>query len=771
MFKKFFLLTILLTITVFLSACSFSFPWEKKYPVDPINNNINGPSNNNQEENPDQTSNNQDSFSQMKKFNNYEEFKTFLASQDLANNYNSFVKALSSDTRMTMEVADSFGLGSAMPATEQSKEMSLNSDDYSTTNVQVEGVDEADIIKTDGSYIYALVKNDLYIIKSFPANQAEITAKINFTSRPSEFYLDGNRLSVIGADNEVSIMPIPRRRYSAYTFVKTFDISDKARPTEVRTLRFEGSYQTSRLINGKLYLIVNNYLHYFASNDDVRPLLIDGTEVVSTNCADNVRCFVPDIFYFDMPYDSYNLTSINVIDIRGQADVASAQAYLLNSAQTVYVSAGNIYLTYTTYLNMQDLEFLVMENLFTKFLSQDDKALIQRINDTPNDILSSHEKKYKIQAVYERVANSLSEIEREKLETDFESLLAIKIREESSNFERTHIHRFSLKDLAPKHEAAGSVPGHVLNQFSLDEDNEGNLRIATTRQNQSWRFRNVNESSEYLSNSNLYVLSSQLELLGAVENLAPDERIYSVRFIGQRAYLVTFKQVDPLFVIDLTNPRAPRLLGELKVPGYSTYLHPYDANTLIGFGQDTTLDERGNVRTGGIKLSLFDVTNPTQPAELDSFVAGGAGSDSLALYNHKAFLFSKDKNLLMVPVFLRNYEKATATNGNFGGALVFSVDNNRFVLRGQIDHAEGSFNSNIDGWCGYGCYDNSVQRGLYIQDTLYTFSNRYLKANNLNDLSAVKSLELLKESDIVQPKPPIWTEIEPEVIIMPELNR
>ena len=259
----------------------------------------------------------------------------------------------------------------------------------------------------------------------------------------------------------------------------------------------------------------------------------------------------------------------------------------------------------------------------------------------------------------------------------------------------------------------------------------------------TWSRFNLERQESY---NNLYVLDDNLKVIGALENLAEGEKIYSVRFMQNRAYMVTFKQIDPLFVIDLSNPKNPKVLGKLKIPGYSDYLHPYDDTTLIGLGKDTGESEWGGVRVKGLKLSLFDVSDVNDPKEIDVYIMGDSGSDSIALHDHKAFLFSLDKNLLSIPVSIREsagsrgYGKLT-----FSGAAVFNVDKTGFELKGKIDHSDGGRISNQDYWRGYNYYDNTVKRSLYIDDVLYTFSNKYLKMNELDDLNLVKKLELKKE--------------------------
>ena len=288
----------------------------------------------------------------------------------------------------------------------------------------------------------------------------------------------------------------------------------------------------------------------------------------------------------------------------------------------------------------------------------------------------------------------------------------------------------------------GEVTGKVLNQFSMDENN-GYFRIATTK-NRTWsRYDRENRKSY----NNLYVLDENLKQVGSLENLAEDEKIYSVRFMQNRAYMVTYKQIDPLFVIDLSNPKNPTVLGKLKIPGYSDYLHPYDDTTLIGLGKDTGESEWGGSSVKGLKLSLFDVADVKNPKEIDTYIMGDSGSDSIALRDHKAFLFSKEKNLLSIPVSIREQagEKNWQRKLVFSGVAVFNINKKGFKLKGKIDHSDGGISSPSDYWHGYSYYDNTVKRSLYIDDVLYTFSNKYIKVNNINDLEIINKIELKKD--------------------------
>jgi len=216
---------------------------------------------------------------------------------------------------------------------------------------------------------------------------------------------------------------------------------------------------------------------------------------------------------------------------------------------------------------------------------------------------------------------------------------------------------------------------------------------------------------------------------GRKTDLAEGERIYSTRFVGDRLYMVTFRQIDPFFVIDLSNPEKPESLGELKIPGFSRYLHPYDEDHIIGIGRDAT--DMG--RTQGLKISLFDVSAVENPKEVAKFVADEKYAQSTAEYEHKAFLFSKEKNLLVIPAYSYNYREEGET---YNGALVFNINTEEIELRGLIDHS-GSLDSNY-------YYRAGVERSLYIEDMLYTKSPNLIRINALDDLEGVKNIELEK---------------------------
>ena len=231
--------------------------------------------------------------------------------------------------------------------------------------------------------------------------------------------------------------------------------------------------------------------------------------------------------------------------------------------------------------------------------------------------------------------------------------------------------------------------------------------------------------------NNIYVLDLNLNDVGSLEDLALGERIFAARFLGNRAYLVTFRQVDPLFVIDLSNPGDPHVLGQLKIPGFSDYLHPYDESHIIGIGKDVAVEGRAVPR--GVKLSLFDVSDVKNPVEKAQHIISGEGTQSEALQDHKAFLFSKEKNLLVIPILLtKNWEYT------YQGAYVFDLTPKEgFQLKGRITHADG--NDKNPYWY---FSPSSIRRTLYIGGTLYTISSGMVKATDLDSMGEVASLDL-----------------------------
>ena len=566
----------------------------------------------------------------------------------------------------------------AMP--ESSKSENIINEDYSTTNVQVEGVDEADIIKNDGKYLYHLLNNELIISEINPSSSMKVVSKISYDKEfnSQELYIDDDMVIVIGNyykrdDNK------PRYYYGGeqYTKVIIYDAKDKANLKEAKQVEVSGYYNSSRKIDGSLYLVAQKDIGYYMfDNDDyeVMPLYRDTAISQETK---EVSC--EDIVYFpEFECTQYMMTvGINLKDLNAEANIST---YLGNS-ESIYSSKDNMYVTFTSY--------------------ESDSGNIEPLeNDTT-------------------LRKIISPISRSQ---------------------NTSIYRFKLEDGKMNCKATGKVPGAILNQFSMDESN-GYFRIATTK-------GSVTGTGENASRNNMYVLDMDLKQVGAIENVAPGEKIYSVRYMGNRAYMVTFRKVDPLFVIDLSIPEKPEILGKLKIPGYSDYLHPYDENHIIGFGKDAAVvaNEEGSwgwvdedntaAYYQGMKIAMFDVTDPTNPIEMWKEEIGDRGTESELLNNHKALLFSKEKNLLAFPIKVakvkdKNAKAWTYGDTTFVGAYVYELTlENGFQLKAKLTNLDENDWKRLG---NYYCGDKSIDRLIYIGNNLYTVANSGYSAYDMND--------------------------------------
>jgi len=544
--------------------------------------------------------------------------------------------------------------------------------DYSKTNVQVEGVDEADIVKTDGTYIYYISSDKIVIVNAEDSSNLKIVSKLKYDEDnfyPNELYITENKLIIIGQkynnyyDELVkldSMYSTSSRGHNAFTVAKVYNSENKSKLKLEREVEIEGNYLSSRMIGDNLYFITNEYLYsYLIRNKKLNELNENDYKPVykDTAISDEEKYIdYNDIYYFP---ESEDTSYLNVVGFNvNNNEEANIDTYL-GAGTDIYSSQNNLYITRVKY----------------------------EYKDT------------KTHGYY-------------------------------NNYDvNTYIYKFKLEDSKATYVNAGSVPGEVLNQFSMDEK-DGYFRIATT-DSDNW-------NSETNTN-NLYVLNENLETIGKVEGLAKGEKIYSVRFMENRAYMVTFVETDPLFVIDLSNPEEPIVLGELKIPGYSKYLHPYDENHIIGFGENTRTNEYGGVVTDGMKMALFDVSDPTNPKELHAVDIGEKGTYSEILNNHKALLFSKEKNIIAFPVSISEEAGLYRTKLKFQGAIVYGLDlETGFNLKGTIAHQQIE-----NGYIDYD-YTKEVERIIYIKDSLYTLSEGLIKSTDMNTMEEQGILEIEK---------------------------
>ena len=644
---------------------------------------------------------------QLPKVGSFEKLKDLLSQMGNSGNYYAF------DSRAVMETAG------AQKSDESSQS---GGGSYSGTNVQVEGVDEADIIKTDGKYIYYVNMNSVLIVDAYPADAMKVVNKITFNEEsfyPYEIYSDSKYLIIIGNTYYYYPMPyidmgegeasegsegvseeeeekkletsrvMPRFHSRDTVKVLIYDISTPENATLVREFETEGYYVSSRKIGSEFYLISNKYVYLYGAEETeeatILPWYRDGSKDEEFMAVD-----YDDIRYFPGGKDSSYLI-ITGLDLDNINTDLNVQAFL-GSGQTIYASEKNLYVTHSTW------EYPVLT----------DEAV-------DND-------------------STVSSDAPDRMIMPFDPAKTT-----------TVIYRFTLNNGNAVFAAKGEVPGTLLNQFSMDEHN-GHFRVATTT-GEAWR------DDEFTSRNNLFILNSSLVITGKIEDIAPGERIYSVRFMGDKGYMVTFKTVDPLFVLDLKDPANPSILGELKIPGYSDYLHPYDENHIIGFGMDTIeaqiTDEKGNVfgttvYQMGMKIALFDVSDVNDPKEKFSMSIGDRGTYSELLYNHKALVYSKEMNLMAFPVNVvrapagKPLEYGTLT---FQGMQLYRIDpDNGFTLLAQFSHLteqelKDAYTRGYD-------YMKTVERGLYIDDVFYTVSKGYITANSLETFAQIGTLKL-----------------------------
>lgn len=526
----------------------------------------------------------------------------------------------------------------------------------SKTNTQVNNVDEADIVKVDGNYIYYVSNKKLVIIDAHTPEASEKISEINYKDtnfNPREVYVKGQKIIVIGNEydnscktevistEDVTATDIERVQESKpKSGMRIYDISNIKEPKETRRVMIEGNYISSRMIEDNIYYVANKYIA--TSNiqknkmedldeDKYKPVYQD------TAVSQEEKCINYDlIYYFPETQDSSYLMLAGLnINNNEEAEIRT----FLGAGQYIYSSEKNMYIATnkTTY----------------------GKG-------------------------YEVLGGT------------------------------THLLKIELNNGKFNFKAECNIDGQVNNQFSMDE-NKDTFRIATTTGN-IW----VDETTA----NNLYILNDKLEEIGRVENFGKEEKIYSVRYVENKAYVVTFKQTDPLFVIDLSESTKPQILGELKIPGYSTYLHPYDDTHLIGFGYDTK--ENGTrVITNGLKMSMFDISDFNNPQELFKISIGDSKyTYSELLYNHKALLFSKEKNIIAFPLYSSSGRK---TNSR---AAIYNIDLEKgFSLKGEISNVTNK-------------YEENVKRIVFANDTFYTFSDSLVKVANMDTLEVVKEFTI-----------------------------
>ena len=661
----------------------------------------------------------------IKKISSQEELKTIIDASALFSGHffdnRMFARGMVMEETMEFDSA----MPTAVPEAGVALQKSEGGSDYSTTNVQVANVDEPDYLKNDSKYVYIVSGNTLSIIDAYPAESAKLILKVALDVESQyiqNMFLNEDRLVIFyNGQSDEEIIPqydfVPRRSYSPVTHALIVDVSDKENPTILKDYSIDGHFRDARMIGNYAYFVTNSHIDHQYPR---LPVIME----------DSIRIMTPDAFYFDNVEQFSNFNTLTAIDIFG--DTINSETFLMGYTGAFYVSEDNFYLTYQQNLPFGFYENSSRDRFFDVVVPLLPSQIQDEIKAIQND--SSLNSSAQWMKISELMQNSYNEMDKDDKEELFE-----KIREALTEYDariqedtrKTIIHKISIDEDKIEYVAKGSVPGRLLNQFSMDEY-EDRFRVATTTeyytQYEGWIRANA-----------VYVLDEQLNIVGGLDDIAPDESIFSARFMGDRLYMVTFQQIDPFFVIDLSTDK-PKILGELKIPGFSNYLHPYDEEHIIGVGRDTKEIGENRVQQLGIKIALFNVADVNNPKVADDIIIGDSSTHSEALHNHKAFFFDGKRNVLSIPVSgdiesldgISSSKLIAPDYNRWSGFYVFDLDKSDGInLKGTVTHSDDS-----------SYYGMGSSRTFYIDDVLYTASDEYLKMNFFNNLEEINSIKL-----------------------------
>lgn len=532
-----------------------------------------------------------------------------------------FYDAVTATAAATAAPGGASDMGTAMPDTTVNESVK----EHGNTNVQVAGVDEGDIIKNDGKFIYiatgsATYESRLKIVNTQTMEVAysgkiEVADTENVTVE--EIYVNGDILTVV----------YDRSDYEDYYYERTshvdvYDISDRSKPKKVNSKSQDGSFVSSRMIGSVIYNISRHYVRGNSEQEVEKYALpmVDGKAL--DGCC---------VYHFDD--DSTVYTVVTALDTANEKAESKSVAIL-----------GDV-----------------------------------------GEIYCSGKKLYTLSGIFEE------------------------------NQDKTVITSFSLDGTDVTCKAKGTVPGSFNNNYSFDEYN-GYLRCATTNY----------DYTSYKNVSSIYVLNENLEIIGSAINIADDEQVKSVRFMGDKGYVVTFRQTDPLFSLDLSDPKNPKVMGELKLPGYSTYLHPLSDKLLLGIGYG---GDEENADTNDLKIALFDISDMTNPKLLDDFIIECAHSE--VNYEPKALINYAEKNIIGIPVTSYDYGVyETKTVKSF--AILNYTDNEISQVTGFVHDTTGS---------------SKLFRGTYIGEKLYTVDEYKIAEHSLSSGEKLRECPILTEDE------------------------
>ncbi len=565
--------------------------------------------------------------------------------------------------------------------------------DYYKNNDQVEGVTEADSVITDGTYIYSITEMEDVSIMSAENGKIKNVSRISFFEdfdlekdgyqvflNNSKLFVNKNKMIILfeyelaqkketdGSMNQYIYEDVyyPYTNRNAYTVVMQYDLSDIYHPELDNYHIVDGSMVSSRVVEDYVYVITSKDVNTDVVGDE---WTIGELKRIEKEC-------IPKIDDKELSYDKIFLVP------------GEDSAYNYQIVSSYHIGKNELQLT-------------------------DNSAVLSNLG----DVYVSSDYIFTLSVQWERTEDEISGNTKKM-----------------TNTQNTKIYKFAYEKGIITPNAVGVVPGSVLNQFSIDEYN-GYVRLVSTIEKRTYYENPLDKigdidreeeiySSQFLEENAVFVLDENLDICGKVENIAKDENIYSARFMGDYGYFVTFRQTDPLFVVDLSDPLNPKILDELKVTGFSDYLHPWEDNVLLGVGKEA--DERG--RSTGVKLSLFDISDKTDISEISKYVIENAYSSQMDDY--KKMFVAPEKSLFGMQI-LGPYTEGEFADGNRNNRFwLFKYENGSFtdVLRYEYIDKDG--------------YDYHDYRGLYIGDYLYIISvNKGIVPVNLNDYSVGEFVE------------------------------
>ena len=580
--------------------------------------------------------------------------------------------------------------------------------DYSTTNTQVASVDEADYVKNDGNTIFVLGSDGLHVIDAWPAAETHEVARVTLSGTPRRLFLLDNRLVVYskvttggtsgsaGASNpsDQGCTYGYNCRFSSeggHTLIQVFDVTTPASPTELVRYEMSGGYVDSRRIGSFVYTMVHDTgatqvagLGYNLQASSYDELQANYAQLLAANFAK-----------IDASNDDFFLPWTSTTKSGGTAVLSNSCAYAL---ATQYSQGGSF-----VSINTFDLTAL----------------------DQPTRTILASNAGY----IYASATSLYMAVDR-----TYEQNYSTSASSTYSTYQATDsfVHKFKLNGVDTAYVGSVTLPGHILNQFAMDED-DGILRVASTK---GW-------DPDPTVTSFVTTFGEQsgaLGQLGQVGDIATGEDIRSVRFDGDRGFVVTFKKTDPLFVFDLSNPSAPKKLGELQIPGFSTYMQRLDANHLLAIG--FTADDQGSYAYfNGIQIQIFDVTDLANPTLAWKKVIGTRGSNSEALTNHLAFNYFAAKKMLSIPITIceGGGNGVYATNLTFAGLMAFDISLDTGITEhGRLpflDTSTVSASSDCNKW--WTDSKSLVKRSIFMDDYIYGLSDAQLRVAALSSMSSV----------------------------------